>query len=417
MSYVKFIHTADLHLDTPFKGLLQINKDLADKIKNATFKAFEKIIDTCISEKVDFLLIAGDIFDREYKSLGAQLKFIEQLTRLSRVNIATYFICGNHDPLCSWLSQLDLPDKVYRFSSKEVEKVVFSKNREPLVDIYGISYQDKAITENISLRYQIADLKSTFSIAMLHGNLGSESTHGNYAPFTLSDLKNSNFDYWALGHIHSRQVISQKSPVIIYPGNPQGRDFGEKGSKGCYLVELQTGYDPKLSFIPTQLIKFEEITVDLTDINQLTALNDAITNSIESDLHNDNTIIRVTLAGRTPLHYQLIAADSQVSILEQLNTDAFNQTPFRFVDSIRINTKPDLNIEQLRNGGDFLAELIREFDNIEKDPAMASEGISTLVNEMANLQLKRELPALEENDKNEIIADAKYELLENFITA
>jgi hypothetical protein len=137
---------------------------------------------------------------------------------------------------------------------------------------------------------------------------------------------------------------------------------------------------------------------------------------VESVLRDDNSIIRITLSGRTPLHSQLILPDSQLSILEQLNTDAFIHTPFRFVDGIRIHTQPELNMEQLRNGGDFVAELIREFDNIEKDPAVASEGISSLANELANTQLKRELRALDETDKNEIIEDAKYELLENFIT-
>ena len=153
MTKVKFIHTADLHLDTPFKGLSNWNSDLASKLKDATFKSFRKIIDLCLNEKVDFLIISGDIFDSENKSLAAQLKFVSELKRLSENGIYTYFICGNHDPLSSWLEDLQLPENVFRFNSSKVGNITHRKDNNPVADIYGISYQNKVVNKNLANKY------------------------------------------------------------------------------------------------------------------------------------------------------------------------------------------------------------------------------------------------------------------------
>ena len=150
MTKVKFIHTADLHLDTPFKGLANWNSDLASKLKDATFKSYKNIIDICLQERADFLVISGDIFDSEYKSLAAQIKFVNELKVLSDRGIPTYFICGNHDPLSSWLENLEMPEKVFRFNSSEVDCMTYQKNNIPAADIYGISFQYKVIP-NISI--------------------------------------------------------------------------------------------------------------------------------------------------------------------------------------------------------------------------------------------------------------------------
>src|SRR5574341_98982 len=204
MIKIKFIHTADLHLDTPFKGLSSWNSDLASKLKNATFKSFKRIIDLCIQEKVDFLIISGDIFDSENKSLAAQIKFVSELKRLSEKGIPTYFICGNHDPLSSWLDELQLPENVFRFNSSDVENVTYQKDNRPIADIYGISFQNRIVNINLANNYQLKSNPSPISIAILHGTIGASGPHENYAPFKVEDVVNKGFDYWALGHIHKR---------------------------------------------------------------------------------------------------------------------------------------------------------------------------------------------------------------------
>jgi len=417
MSSIKFIHTADLHLDTPFKGLSNSNKELAKRIKNATFKAFERIVDTCISEKVDFLLIAGDVFDRETKSLGAQLEFGKQLKKLSQNGIWTYIICGNHDPSSSWMPSLDLPEKVYRFGYDEVKKVIHYKNGEPAADIYGISYKDKALTENISARYIMDEVPARFSIAMLHGNLTGNTSHDNYAPFTLADLAAKNFDYWALGHIHLRQIINQKNPVVAYPGNPQGRDFGEKGEKGCFLVEMTEYGNPAINFIQTQLVRFEDVEVDLTRVSTNSELDEKIRDAIESVINSDDSaVIRLVFNGRTPMHRMLKVPSQLSSLLENFNEGELNKSEFRFIDSIIINTLPDLDLGKLKESNDFTSEILRGFDKIEIDEQEMEKLFEKLGGEITSSQFKKEFNGLSDQEKKEILQQAKVELLDKLIS-
>jgi len=276
MTKVKFIHTADIHLDTPFKGLSSLNRDLALKLKDATFKVFKRIVDLCINESVDFLIIAGDIFDIENKSLTTQIRFISEIKRLSEKGIKVYYTCGNHDPLNSWLPNLQFPENTFRFNSSEVQCITHYRNNIPVADIYGISYENRAITRNLARTYTLRDNRSSISIAILHGTIGSRGPHENYAPFSIQDVLNKGFDYWALGHIHQRQTINESTPAIVYPGNPQGRDFGEVGEKGCYIVEISNGNKPELAFTRTQLICFEELDIDLSGETQIDGIPERI---------------------------------------------------------------------------------------------------------------------------------------------
>src|SRR6056297_2171810 len=209
MTKVKFVHTADLHLDTPFKGLSNWDNQLASKLKDATLKSFYNIIDLCIQEKVDFLIIAGDIFESEIKSLAAHLAFYNALKKLSDNNIATYIVCGNHDPLSSLADFKELPDNVFLFNSSKAGKETFYKDGKALADIYGISFENKIVKKNLAKTFQLEDGHSPFSIAVMHGTIGNPGPHENYAPFTKDDVINKGFDYWALGHIHKKEIIRQ----------------------------------------------------------------------------------------------------------------------------------------------------------------------------------------------------------------
>lgn len=418
MTKVKFIHTADLHLDTPFKGLSNWNSDLASKLKDATFKSFRKIIDLCIKEKVDFLVISGDIFDSENKSLAAQLKFVSELKRLSDNDIPTYFICGNHDPLSSWLDTLQLPENVFRFDSSIVENYTYKKDNISIADIYGISYQNKVVKKNLALKYKLSSKPSPISIAILHGTVGVAGTHENYAPFKVGDVANKNYDYWALGHIHKRQIIHESDPTIVYPGNPQGRDFGETGVKGCYLVEINAGNSPQTEFISTQLIRFEEVEVDLSDENKIDHLSvkieEAKGNIADFD-ENASYILRITLKGRTPLHSQLNKSGEIEQLLDLFNEGQLNQTGFTWIDQIELKTQPEIDIEQIKKGTDFPSEILKMFSKYEKGSEKLQELINNVDEEFTSLQAKRELAELSESEQKEILEKAKWILLDQII--
>ncbi len=129
-----FIHCADLHLGTPFRGLSELNPDLGEKLHKSTYAAFDNIVQLAITEKVDGVLIAGDVFDSEDRSLKAQLKFRDNLALLSGEGIHTYIAHGNHDPLSGWAAKLELPERVFVFPGGKVE------NRQTIVEALAYNF-------------------------------------------------------------------------------------------------------------------------------------------------------------------------------------------------------------------------------------------------------------------------------------
>ncbi|MFO8067256.1 MAG: metallophosphoesterase [Bacteroidales bacterium] len=423
MPKIKFVHTADLHLDTPFKGLTQHNATLAERLKNATLKSFDNIVDLCINEKVDFILIAGDIFNSDQQSLSAQISFIKNLNRLHENNISSYFVCGNHDPLESWLPSLKLPETSVRFGGKNVEKYYYKKDGQVLADIYGISYFSKETKENLAKKYEVIGEKAAFSIAVLHGTTGNSGSHIPYAPFSPEDIKSKAFDYWALGHIHKHEIINDAHPAIVYPGNPQGRDFGETGQRGCYIVEIESGAKPDLNFVPLQSIRFEEVDISIDNVEYIDEFNKIIENSLEKITEDINVdyILRITLSGRTGLHKQLSKQSEINNILQELNETYNNKTPFVFIDSLIINTSPNIDISLLEKGKDFTSELYREFQNLKKDKDLTDEYINQIFDELPTqvrkeLSDKQEDEIFQDSEKEQLTEKAKWILLDQIIS-
>jgi DNA repair protein SbcD/Mre11 len=418
MPAVKFIHTSDLHLDTPFKGLSVWNSDLAVKLRDATFISFRRIIDLCIGQRVDFLIISGDIFDSENKSLAAQLKFVSELRRLSEKGITTYFVCGNHDPLKSWLDTIILPENVFRFDSTKGQFQTYKKGDSAIADIHGISFSDKVVNENLAAEYQLSPDPAPISVAVLHGTIGLPGPHENYAPFKTKDVIRKGFDYWALGHIHKKQVVSPSNPAIIYPGNPQGRDFGETGGKGCFLVEISDGKTPVTQFIPTQIIRFEDLRIDMSGVDQIDLLYEKIIDSlekVESYDKNTNYLLRITLNGRTSLHSSLVDNIQVEELVQHFNEGQMAEQYFTWIDRVYVNTSPDIDIVKIKNGVGFPAEILKKIDEYLEDDELLSELISKVEEDFVNTLVKREIAEFTEDINMEMIEKAKMILLDKLI--
>ncbi|MBW6478429.1 MAG: DNA repair exonuclease [Bacteroidales bacterium] len=415
---IRFIHTGDLHLDTPFKGLSNVNQELAGRLKDATFKSFQKIIDICIEESVDFLLITGDIFDSEIQSLAAQLRFVKELEKLSSRGIPAYMICGNHDPLNSWLEELKLPENVFRFGASQVECFTYEKDGKPLADICGISYGTKTENRSLANAYERKKNPAPFSIALLHGTIGSAGAHENYVPFRLEDVKSKGFDYWALGHIHKHHVVHPAYPAIVYPGNPQGRDFGEAGPRGCYRVILTENQAPEITFAPTQFIRFEEVIVDLTGLDSIGELPDRIlrvVDEIAGYQQDSSRILRITLKGRSPLHGLLHRPGEAEDLLNVLNEGQLQQEYFTLFDRIILHTLPDVDLKELKEANDFTAEILKSFDRLDSDSEKYNELFSALEQEFGSQPAKRELDDLSDEEKKEILESARWMLVDQLI--
>src|SRR6185437_398332 len=230
---MKFIHCADIHLDTPLQGLADYEGAPVNEIRNATRRAFEKIINASVSEEIEFLLIAEDLYDTGLKSFESALFFNKQMGILREAGIDVYLIYGNHDAASKLIKQLRPPENVRVFRSTEPQTILDEKNR---VALHGQSFSTPNVTDDLASNYP-APISGLFNIGLLHTNLGGSAEHANYAPCSLDVLQNKGYDYWALGHVHNRQILNT-NPYIVYPGNIQGRHGRELGEKSCELVSV-----------------------------------------------------------------------------------------------------------------------------------------------------------------------------------
>ncbi|MFJ7935493.1 exonuclease SbcCD subunit D [Sporosarcina sp. NPDC096371] len=278
MSTIRFIHTADLHLDSPFKGMTGLPMDRLNRLRESTFVAFANLIEHACQSKPDFVLIAGDIYEGEDRSLRAQMKFHEGMEQLNAAGIPVFISHGNHDHLAGRWTRFELPPNVHVFG-ESVEEAHLNVNGQA-ISIYGFSYKERHIRERMVDSYPVAQDHDALHIGMLHGSLAGDETHAVYAPFTKSELLAKQYDYWALGHIHLRQQLHEQPP-IVYPGNLQGRHRNERGLKGFYEVELST-VGASLQFIPASALVFERVEVSCAGIRHANEWLAACTEELES---------------------------------------------------------------------------------------------------------------------------------------
>lgn len=262
MSTIRFFHAADLHLDSPFKGVSSMPAAQLKSLRESTFNAFQSLIDYTVQEKPDFLLIVGDIYDGEDRSLRAQHKFQQGMELLNKHHIPVFLSYGNHDHLGGKWTRFQLPDNVHVFDKKLEKKHIQIGQQD--VYISGFSYKERHVKDSMTPLFEEATQDEALYIGMLHGSLAGDTTHAVYAPFTKDELISKNYDYWALGHIHKRQVIHAEPP-IVYSGNIQSRHRNEKGIKGFYDVSLEKGQS-SLTFVPTSSIIYDEVICSCKDI-------------------------------------------------------------------------------------------------------------------------------------------------------
>ncbi|WP_426239899.1 metallophosphoesterase family protein [Pararhizobium sp. DWP1-1-3] len=302
----RFVHTADLHLDSPLRSLALKNPELAELVRGATRTALARIVDLCLEESVDALLIAGDLYDGSQTSMNTALYLSSELRRLEGAGIGVFLIRGNHDSQSAVTRELTFPTNVHVFAgrAKPVRAKALGDGRE--VHIHGISFANPHAPDSLlpSFHPPVAD---AVNIGMLHTSLAGTPGHDPYAPTSVAELARHGFDYWALGHVHLRQVHSE-SPLIVMPGMPQGRDINEAGPKTVTLVTV--GDDGTLAHLEHQIGQavFERVTIDLSgaqDWRQMLERVGETLASLRNQAGADHLILRVALTGTTPLAWKL----------------------------------------------------------------------------------------------------------------
>jgi len=374
MTRIRFVHAADLHLDSPFSGLRSIVPEIAQTLHQATFDAYDNIIDLCIREQVDALLVAGDIFDGADRSLRAQLKFADGLNRLEAANIRSFICHGNHDPLDGWEAQITLPRGCHRFGAELAQAPVFEDEPRRAV-VYGISYPQREVRENLVPRFGAVEA-GPFNIGLLHANVDNNPAHDSYAPCSLNDLEDTGIDYWALGHVHTRQVLRESNPTVLYPGNPQGRHPNERGARGVYLVEVADAGQVSLDFRAVDVVRWATLEIDIHAFETEQSLVDKIEQEVshcQDNAGGRHMIFRLVLNGRGPLHDSLRRPGFIDELTERVNETGPRRRPFIWCERIRASTASLIDREQQRQRSDFVGDLIRLCDELQGTPDSLSE--------------------------------------------
>lgn len=401
MKRISFIHAADLHLDSPMVGLKYLPQDIFTRVKESTFAALKKITETAILHQVDFVILAGDLFDGEDRSLRAQSRFRTEMLKLAENGIQVYVIHGNHDHLNGSWVHLNMPANVHVFNSEVEAKVLQTKNGA-IVHLYGFSYPTRHVYDRKIDDYRKKD-GADFHIGILHGNESGGVEHDNYAPFSVSDLHKKEFDYWALGHIHKRAVLSE-SPPIIYPGNIQGRNKKETGMKGIYHVTL-TDLDKKINFIETADIIWEETVVDASAAENFLDVLQLCQTTINSYRREQKgTLLSLSLKN-------IVLADEREQrslngeLLELLLENEKEEDSFVWIVDLTVIEGQQIDKEQLKRDANFYAELFETIENYaDIDQALAP---------LLEHQLGRKyISQLSTADQKELINKAEKLLLE-----
>ncbi len=295
-----FLHAADIHLDSPLRGLEGYADAPVAQLRQATRRAFDNLIDLAIEERVAFVLLAGDLYDGDWKDYHTGLFFIDRISRLRKENIQVFLASGNHDAASQITKGLRLPDNVHLFSAKQPETVTIESLG---VAVHGQGYHTRALTENIARNYPQA-LPHYLNIGLLHTSLTGRQGHEPYAPCSLDDLKARGYDYWALGHVHKREEVSQ-SPWIVFPGNIQGRHIHEAGAKGATLVRVEEGRITAVEHRDLDVLRWSLCQVDLTNCPTVDLAIDAVRQAMESEQARADgrpLAVRLQLVGESTLH-------------------------------------------------------------------------------------------------------------------
>ncbi|MFC6444641.1 metallophosphoesterase family protein [Shinella zoogloeoides] len=301
----RFIHTADLHLDSPLASLALRNADLGDLVRGATRKALERIVDLAIAEEVDMVIVAGDLYDGSQTSMATALFLMAEMRRLEAAGIRVFIIRGNHDAQSQITRELTFPPNVHVFDGrgKPVKAGALASGRE--VHVHGISFAQPHAPNSLLPAFR-APVPDAVNIGLMHTSLAGASRHDPYAPVGISDLAAHGFDYWALGHIHQRRVHSQ-APWIVMPGNPQGRDINEGGPKSVTLATVAEDGTISCEERPVAIAVFERLSVDLSGIEDWHGMLDRVETALGAAkaAAGAHLVARLSLTGTTPLGWRL----------------------------------------------------------------------------------------------------------------
>lgn len=373
---MKFIHAADIHLDSPLRGLSAYPEAPAERLRTATRDALVQLVSRAIDEAVDFMVIAGDVYDGDWHDFNTGLFFVRQMGRLRQAGIAVYLLYGNHDAENEITKRLEMPDNVRVFSSSKAQTFRIDALR---VALHGRSFKHAATTDNLAASYP-QPVSGWFNIGVLHTALEGAAAHASYAPCSVAELDAKGYQYWALGHVHT-QWIRRGEPTMAFPGNLQGRHIRETGPHGALLITVEEGHLHHIEPLWVDVLRWAELAVDVSGQSDWTGAVRAVGQSLQDLLSQQEAehplAVRVRLHGTSPVHTALLAQQAQLR--QEVLAQAVMVDPDRlWIEKVQIATQapqesPTLDadgpaalatLQGLALGAlddaDFLAELRRD---------------------------------------------------------
>ena len=410
----KFIHAADIHLDSPLLRLDAYEGAPTTEIRGATRRAFENLVRTAIEEGVAFVLIAGDLFDGDWKDYNTGLYLVSQMSRLREAGIAVFVTAGNHDAASTITRSLRLPENVHLFPSDREDTLRLNNLG---VAVHGRSFGTPAVKTNLAQSYPPA-VSGWFNIGMLHTCMTGREGHEPYAPCTLETLRPKGYDYWALGHVHRREVLIDDPPVV-FAGNTQGRHARETGPKGCFLVTVGDTGRPALDFKPLDVVRWEAAAIDASGAESGYDLVDRFLEVLASHIERAPdllNVLRVTVVGETPAHDEILSDPERW--INEIRAAAVDQAGERaWIEKVLFNIRPP---GEARKPEGAVAELLTLIDEWSDAPEVLRSLSADLVD--LDKRLPREFKEASEdwrphdpNRLRELLAEVKPILLRRLL--
>ncbi len=408
----QFIHAADLHLDSALRGLERYEGAPVNEIRSATRRAFDNLIDLAIKHKVAFVLLAGDLFDGDWTDYNTGLYFVGRLNQLRQSQIQVFIISGNHDAESHMTRSLRMPDNVQVFATDKPQTHLLADLH---CAIHGQGFANRAVTEDLSLNYP-EPVKGWLNIALLHTCLDGKPGHLPYAPCSVAGLVAKGYDYWALGHIHKREIIHEK-PWIVFSGNIQGRHIRETGGKGCYLVSIENGCITDVEHQALDVLRWNRCDVDVSkcsDREELFRQIEHVFEEQQKNAENRPLALRLVLRGRSEMHLQLHTDVEQIEQDCRAIANASGE-PSIWLQKLELQTAPATDRARRLAVDSAISGLLRSIAvQIKEGEAqdLSTDEIDTLLRRLPKEARNEELLDIKLTDQREqILKEVEYLLL------
>ncbi len=385
----RFLHAADIHLDSPLKGLEHYPDAPVEQIRLAARRAFDNLVDTAIDEKTDFVVISGDLYDGDWKDFNTGIYFINRMGRLRDAGIPVFMVSGNHDAASQITRSLKLPDNVTLFGHRSAGTVHIDHLG---VTVHGQSFSTRSVKEDLVRNYPQGD-PSLFNIGILHTSLNGRPGHEPYAPCTLDALRSKGYQYWALGHVHQREEVS-RDPWVVFSGNIQGRHIRETGPKGCTLVTVDGGSVVCVEERELDVLRWVVCRVNPARCDSVDTLCGLVSEVFEAERARADgrpLAVRLYVEGITPLHNRL--HDQTLHLNEEFRALAANLGDV-WLEKIEIRTRMSAGKEEIGDAASPMFAILKSLEAF----SLEEPDLAGLVPEFEKLRSKLPPELIAESD-------------------